>query len=155
MILCKPDAVRRGLVPQILAWIATVVNIRITRQVTATEGQILAHYADMVAIDHRFPFDVAAELRRNYAGSAVTVALGHGSCGDTARQVRALLGHYDPKRARTDTIRGHFGIDTAEKAAAEGRFIDNLVHSSDDATGAEREFGIWFDEPFRRYLEEP
>ncbi|SDH08854.1 nucleoside-diphosphate kinase [Sinosporangium album] len=144
VVLCKPDAVRRALVEPILDWVGRRIRIVLTRQVVVAEQQILTHYADMVALDHRFPFDVTGELRRNYVGQAVTVAVGHGTGEDTARRVRDLLGHYDPARARPDTIRGHFGADSAAVAAAEGRFIDNLVHTSDDAAGAEREFAVWF-----------
>lgn len=144
VILCKPDATRRGVVEPILTWIGREVEITATHQVTVTRQQILTHYADMVELGDRFPFDVETELRRNYVGATVTVALGHGDGDDTAQRVRALLGHYDPAQADPDTIRGHHGTDSTAKATAEGRFIDNLVHTSDDPAGAAREFGVWF-----------
>ncbi|WP_440063753.1 nucleoside-diphosphate kinase [Streptosporangium sp. OZ121] len=154
MILCKPDATRRNLVEPILAWIGREVEITAVRQVTVTEQQILTHYADMIEIGGRFPFDVVAELRRNYVGATVTVALGRGDSDDTPQRVRALLGHYAPAQAAPDTIRGHYGIDSTAAAAAEGRFIDNLVHTSDDAHGAAREFAVWFG-PHHHHLLRP
>lgn len=144
VILCKPDALRRGLVEAILADISDHVELIARREVTATEAQIFIHYADMIALGDRFPFDVAAELRRNYVGQQVTVALAHSDRDSTPQRIRALLGHYDPARADPDSIRGRYGIDSLTVARTEGRFIDNLIHTSDDPEGAEREFRVWF-----------
>jgi nucleoside-diphosphate kinase len=57
-----------------------------------------------------------------------------------------------PDVALKTSIRGHYGIDSAAKAAAAGRFIRNLVHSSDHAQDAEADFRIWFGEPYRHIL---
>jgi nucleoside-diphosphate kinase len=150
--MCKPDATDRGLVPPILEWIAGTVTIVQIREVVVTAQQILAHYADMLELQHRFPFDVRADLIGHYVGSTVTVALARGDTDDAAQRVRDLLGHYDPSRALPTTIRGHYGIDSAEKAAAEGRFIRNLVHASDHSADAAADFMIWFGEPYRHIL---
>ena len=149
---CKPDATRRGLVDPILEWIGAEVRLVTRRAVVATEAQIFTHYADMLVLNDRFPFNVAAELRRRWVGRTITVALFHGQTEDTPQQVRSLLGHYDPARADPSTIRGRYGIDSAAAARAEGRFIENLIHTSDDVEGAEREFGIWFGPAFAHLL---
>jgi nucleoside-diphosphate kinase len=144
VVLCKPDAVRRGLVEVILSDLSTHLELVARREVIVTKAQIFTHYADMIALDAKFPFDVATELRRNYVGQHVTVALGHGTHDDTPQRIRALLGHYDPARADPASIRGRYGIDSLTAARTEGRFIDNLIHTSDDPEGAEREFRVWF-----------
>lgn len=150
--LCKPDATRRGLVNTVLDHIAAHTHLVHRRAVVVTEEQILTHYADMLALDDRFPFDVAAELRRNWVGQWVTVALFRGPTVDTPQRIRALLGHYDPAQAAPDTIRGRYGTDSTAAARAEGRFIDNLIHTSDDPAGTEREFGVWFGSAFAHLL---
>jgi nucleoside-diphosphate kinase len=152
VILCKPDATERRLVLPILEWIGSTVDVVQTREVVVSAEQILAHYADMLELQHRFPFDVEADLRRHYVGSTVTVALARGDTNDTAQRVRDLLGHYDPAMAGEHTIRGHYGIDSAEKAAKECRFIHNLVHSSDNPADAQADFRIWFGEPYLHIL---
>ncbi|MUL41572.1 hypothetical protein FZ103_10355 [Streptomonospora sp. PA3] len=152
VVLCKPDAVRRGLVDSILLHIGRAAELVARRDVQVSHDQILTHYADMLALDDRFGFDVAAELRRNYVGSRVVVALAHSETAGLPQRLRGLLGHYDPARARPDTIRGRLGIDSAARARAEGRFIDNLVHTSDDTAGAEREFTVWFGPAYRPVL---
>lgn len=149
---CKPDATRRGLVGPILEWISSEVRMVERRTTFVTERQIFTHYADMIAINNRFPFDVRAELRRNWVGQTITVALFHGETEGAPERVRELLGHYDPAQAAPHTIRGHYGDDSTERARAEGRFIDNLIHTSDDATGAEREFNVWFGPRFAHLL---
>lgn len=144
VILCKPDAIRRGLADELLHQFRFDVEIKARRDVVVTGPQIEAHYADMISMGDRFPFDVTAELHRNYVGNTVTVALGHGRHSGIARLVRARLGHYDPSVAQPKSIRGAYGEDSADKAAQERRFIDNLIHSSDDPEGAAREFAVWF-----------
>ncbi|MGW4410720.1 hypothetical protein ACWEJ6_42250 [Nonomuraea sp. NPDC004702] len=78
VVMCKPDATDRRLVEPILEWIAGTVTIVRTRQVIVTARQILAHYADMLELRHRFPFDLRADLIDHYVGSTVTVALARG-----------------------------------------------------------------------------
>ncbi|MGW2220991.1 nucleoside-diphosphate kinase [Nonomuraea sp. NPDC001684] len=152
VVLCKPDATDRGLVLPILEWIGGTVDIVRAREVVVTADQILAHYADLLELQHRFPFDVRADLLDHYVGSTVTVALAHGDTDDTAQRVRDLLGDFDPEVARKTTIRGYYGIDSAAKAAADGRIVRNLVHSSGNAQDAEADFTIWFGDMYRHVL---
>ncbi|MQA94949.1 MAG: hypothetical protein GEV11_09975 [Streptosporangiales bacterium] len=153
VILCKPDCAERGLIEVVLERIAEHVTLTTRRELHASEQQILAHYADMVAMDAFFPFDTAAALRRRYVGALVTVALGYGP--DAAARVRAQLGHYNPAMAPLGSIRGDFGTDSHLRARAEDRFIDNLIHTSDDPPGAEREFAIWFGPAAQHLLTPP
>lgn len=153
VVLCKPDATRRRLVKPILEWIGSIVDIIVTRELVVTERQILAQYADMIALQHRFPFDVAESLRLLYVGEAVTVVLAHGEGDDTAERVRALVGHPDPVLAEPITIRGYYGADSGEKAAKERRLVHNLVHCSDHAGDVERDFRIWFGPAYLPVLE--
>jgi len=144
VVLLKPDCVARGLVRPVLTWVATVVTLVDQRLLDPTEDQIFAHYHDLLTTrrTHFTWVDVAADLRRNYVGHRVGIALGHGD--NAAARVRALLGHWDPAQASPDTIRGRFGTDSLRKAMADGRLIDNVIHSSDDPSGAANEFAIWY-----------
>lgn len=144
VILLKPDCLARGLVDDVLACVETEVEIVVRETVVVLDAQIYAHYADIVADRDWFSVDVIADLRRVYIGNEVVIALGRGDSDDTAQRVRALLGHFDPAKAGPNTIRGRFGIDSKERARAEGRLIENLIHTSDDAGSAALDFGIWF-----------
>jgi len=53
---------------------------------------------------------------------------------DTYAVVRLMMGATNPAEAAPGTIRGQFGIETAE----------NLVHGSDSPASAEREIALFF-----------
>ena len=63
---------------------------------------------------------------------------------NAVKQARAITGATDPSKAERGTVRGDFGIDSAEKADKEKRAIENLVHASGTKEEAEKEIGLWF-----------
>lgn len=142
VIYLKPDCISRGLTDQVLDWLAQVVKVSAVTQVTVSQEQIYAHYADLFPRSEEIGVDIAAELDRMHVGRPAVVALGHGP--DAPARLRALIGPTDPATAGPDTIRGRFGIDTLAAGKAEGRLIDNLIHTSDDPDAAHRDFLIWF-----------
>ncbi|WP_309227474.1 nucleoside-diphosphate kinase [Micromonospora thermarum] len=154
VVLLKPDCVARGLVDPVLTWIGLQVTLVDRRIVIPTEAQIFTHYHDLLTtrLAHFTWVDVRADLRRTYVGQPVGIALAHGP--NAAPRLREMLGHFDPAQARPDTIRGRFGNDSLRRAKAEHRLIANVIHSSDDPHGAEREFGIWYG-PHEHHLLQP
>jgi nucleoside-diphosphate kinase len=131
-------------VQPVLTWVGTEVTLVDQRTVTPTEEQIFAHYDDLLTTrrGHFTWVDIAADLRRTYVGKPVGIALGYAP--NAAPRMRDLLGHFDPTHAGLFTIRGRFGQDSLRQAQAERRLIANIIHSSDDPAGTEREFGIWY-----------
>jgi len=154
VVLLKPDCVTRGLATPVLTWIGQHVTVVDQRTVIPTETQIFAHYDDLLTtrLGHFTWVDVPTDLRRTYVGVRVGIALAYGD--DAAPRLRDLIGHFDPSEAGPDTIRGRFGEDSLRRAKAEGRLIANVIHTSDDPHGAEREFGIWYG-PDQQYLLHP
>jgi nucleoside-diphosphate kinase len=142
VILLKPDCLTRNLTGPVLAMVSEYVRVTARRTLSPTPAQVLAHYADIVPLSPELGVDVTAELHRIYIGHPVTVALGYGC--DAAARLRAVIGPTDPAEAGAGTIRGCLGADTLPKARAEGRLIDNLIHTSDDAHVVARDFAIWF-----------
>ncbi|GGL06882.1 nucleoside-diphosphate kinase [Mangrovihabitans endophyticus] len=155
VVLLKPDCIARDLVDPVLTWVGTEVTLVDQRLVTPTEQQIFAHYDDLLTTRraHFTWVDVPADLRRTYVGRRVGIALGYAP--NAAPRLRDLLGHYDPTHAGLLTIRGRFGQDSLRQAQAEHRLIANVIHSSDDPVGAEREFGIWYGPAHRHLLHPP
>ncbi|MGY1502931.1 nucleoside-diphosphate kinase [Streptomyces sp. QTS52] len=147
VILCKPDCVERGLVDEVLDRIAdSGVTVSGRRDLVAQPWQAHVAYRDMLA-DARIPaLDIPACLDATYAGRPVTVALAHGEPG-VHQRLRHLLGHTDPTRSPAGTIRGDLADDSVAAARAEGRFVRNLVHTSDDPNAARRDFGTWYRTP--------
>ncbi|MFK4184377.1 nucleoside-diphosphate kinase [Streptomyces sparsogenes] len=145
VILCKPDAVERGLVDVILDRIAAEgFTVSDRQDVTVQPWQIHVHYWDLLVDADWFPDrDIPTCLDDTYAGRPVAVALAHGEPGLHAR-LRQLLGHFDPTRAAPGTIRGDLGDDSLAAALSENRLVRNLVHTSDDPDATRRDFGTWF-----------
>jgi nucleoside-diphosphate kinase len=153
VILLKPDCLDRHLVEPVLEYVRRVVDIVDHRAVTATEAQVFAHYDDMLPLSAKIGRDVPAELRRIFVGRRVGIALGHGP--RAAPRLREIIGVTDPAAAGEHTIRGRFAGDNLDLAQAQGRLVDNLIHSSDTVDVVERDFGIWYGPNAAYLLREP
>jgi nucleoside-diphosphate kinase len=127
LVLIKPDAVRRGLVGEVLG--------RFERKGLAIEAMVLRamdaaladeHYAEHV--EKAFYPPLKAFMT---GGPLVAVVVS----GDQAIDVvRALVGATDGRAAAAGTIRGDLSLSNRE----------NLVHASDSPESAKRELGLWF-----------
>lgn len=147
VVLLKPDCIQRSLCDPVLDLIAEDLTVVEHRHITPTWEQISTHYDDMLSGPRATTItwcDMETELRSRYVGAVAGFALVHGP--DAPARMRAKLGHFDPAKAAPDSLRGRFGIDTAERAVREGRMTRNVIHSSDDEKGAEKEFRLWYGE---------
>ena len=147
VVLLKPECLEQDLCGPLLDHIAERFAVVDHRHVRPTWEQISTHYDDMLE-GPRFESitwcDVAADIRGRYVGTQSGIALVHGP-GATA-ELRAMLGHFDPEQADSTSIRGRWGTDSSARAVREGRMTRNLIHSSDDEKGAEKEFRLWYGE---------
>ena len=127
LVLLKPDAVRRGLVGEILSRFEakglTIVALE-QRQIDTDLAD--AHYAEHVARDFYPP------LRAFVTSGPLVAAVLEGD--EAIEVVRALNGATDGRKAAPGTIRGDLSLSNRE----------NLVHGSDSAESAEREIKLWF-----------
>ena len=127
LVLLKPDAVRRGLVGDVLGRFEakglSIVAMEL-RRIDATKAD--EHYAEHVERDFYPPL-------REFVTSGPLVAMVLE--GDQAIEVvRGINGATDGRKAAPGTIRGDWSLSNRE----------NLVHGSDSPESAEREIGIWF-----------
>ena len=129
LVLIKPDAVRRGLVGEVLSrFEAKGLTIVAMRQRTIDGELADRHYAEHLAKEFYPPL-------RDFVCSGPLVALVLE--GDQAVDVvRELNGATDGRKAVPGTIRSDLSLSNRE----------NLVHGSDSPESAEREIGIWFPE---------
>lgn len=127
-VICKPDAVERGLVGQILTRFEQkglkVVAAELRQLDEATLDQ---HYEEHVG--KGFYNDLKAFMSRSPA--MVMVLDGP---EDVYAIVRTMMGATNPAESAPGTIRGDFGTIMTE----------NLVHGSDSNESAAREIGIFF-----------
>ena len=127
LILIKPDAVRRGLVGEIVARFERK-QLAIEALVYRTMDAALAdeHYAEHV--DKPF----YPGLKQFMTGGPLVAAV---LAGDQAIDVvRSLVGVTDGRKAAAGTIRGDYSLSNQQ----------NLVHASDSAVSAKREISLWF-----------
>jgi nucleoside-diphosphate kinase len=127
LVLLKPDAVRRGLVGQILSrFEAKGLTIDAMDLRTIDGDAADQHYAEHV--ERAFYPPLRAFIT---SGPLVALVLS----GDEAVEVvRGLLGSTDGRKAAAGTIRGDFSLSNRE----------NLTHGSDSPESAAREIKLWF-----------
>jgi nucleoside-diphosphate kinase len=128
LVICKPDAVERGLVGEILDRLERKgLRLRAARLERIDGDMAARHYAEH---EGKSFYD---ELVRFITRSASFIAVVEGPV-DTWRIVRTLMGATDPAEALPGTIRGDLGTVLTE----------NLVHGSDSADSAAREIELFF-----------
>ena len=127
LVLVKPDAVRRGLIGEILGRLErkglVIAEMRLRTMDVALADQ---HYAEHVDKPFYPP------LRDFMVGGPLVALIVSGDEAITV--VRALVGATDGRKAAAGTIRGDFSLSNRE----------NLVHASDSPDSAKREIALWF-----------
>ncbi len=128
LVICKPDAVERGLAGEIIVRLErkglrlVAASLRTIDEETAgrhyEEHQGKGFYGELVGFITRSP-------------SMVLVVEGP---EDTWKIVRTMMGPTNPAEAPPGTIRGDLGTVLTE----------NLIHGSDSAESAAREIGLIF-----------
>lgn len=128
LVLCKPDAVERGLVGEIIRRLErkglriVAAELRLIDKDTAER-----HYAE----HSEKPF--FGDLVQFITRSPVMAMVVEGP-GEVFAVVRGLMGATNPAQAAPGTIRGDLALETQE----------NLVHGSDSAESARREISLFF-----------
>ena len=127
LLILKPDAVRRGLVGEILSRVERKgLRIEGLRMMRIDRDLAERHYGE-----HREkPF--FGELVAFITGGPVVVARVSGR--DAVPVVRTMMGATDPAASAPGTIRGDLALTVT----------DNLIHGSDSPESAERELGLFF-----------
>jgi nucleoside-diphosphate kinase len=127
LVLCKPDAVERGLVGEVILRLErkglqlVALELRILDEITAQE-----HYAE----HEGKPFfgDLVLFITRSPLVAMVVEG------PEAWKVVRTLVGATNPREAAPGTIRGDLAIELTE----------NLVHASDGPESADREIALFF-----------
>jgi len=127
LLIVKPDAVRRGLIGEVLRRVEAkglrLVEMRMTAIDRATAEEHYAEHREKAFFD---------ELVGFIGSGPVVVARVEGE--QAVPVLRSLIGPTDPALAPPGTIRGDFGLIITE----------NLVHGSDSTESAERELKLFF-----------
>jgi nucleoside-diphosphate kinase len=127
LVLCKPDAVARGLVGEVIGRLERKgLRLRAMDLRTLDEATARKHYAE----HEGKPFYAGLV---EFIGSGPLVAI----CvegPEAVTAVRTLMGPTNPVAAPPGSIRGDYGLQIEE----------NLVHGSDSPASAARELALFF-----------
>ncbi|WEH41822.1 nucleoside-diphosphate kinase [Streptomyces sp. NBC_01218] len=128
LVLLKPDAVRRGLIGEIVGRIERKAGWRIVAlEMRTLDGDTLeAHYGEHKGRPFYEP------LIEFMASGPVVALVAEGE--RVIEGVRALAGPTDPIAAAPGSVRGDFGTIVRE----------NLIHASDSEESAGRELKLFF-----------
>jgi nucleoside-diphosphate kinase len=128
LVICKPDAVERGLVGEIVARLERKQLRIVAMELRQIDKDTAArHYAEHEG--KPFYGDLVSFITRT--PSVLMVVEGP---EETYAVVRTLMGVTNPREAAPGTIRGDLAVELTE----------NLVHGSDSAESAKREIDIFF-----------
>ena len=128
LVICKPDAVERGLSGEIIRRIEAKGLKLVAAELRSIDRETAnRHYAE----HEGKPF--FADLVDFITRSPALLMVVEGP-QDTFKVVRTLMGVTNPREAAPGTIRGDLAVELTE----------NLVHGSDSPESAEREIGIFF-----------
>ena len=129
LVLCKPDAVERGLVGEIISRFEQKgMKIIALRMLVIGPDLAEKHYAEHIG--KPFYDDLVS-----FIGRSPAVAMVIEGPDDVWKIVRKMMGSTNAAEAEPGTIRGDLSA----------LFTENLVHGSDSAESAEREISIFFD----------
>jgi nucleoside-diphosphate kinase len=128
LVLCRPDAVERGLVGEIVGRLERKGLTIVALELRTIDAELAGRHYE----EHRErPFfgDLVSFITR----SPLVAMVVEGGPG-TWQVVRNLMGVTNPREAAPGTIRGDLALETGE----------NLVHGSDGPESAEREIALFF-----------
>ncbi len=128
-VMCKPDAVERGLVGEIVGRIERKGLRLVAAELRSVDRGLAEEHYD----EHRNkPF--FGELVEFLTRSPVFAMIVEGPNNDTWELCRILIGKTKVTDAQPGSIRGDLATTTTE----------NLVHGSDGPVSAQREISLWF-----------
>ncbi len=145
LILLKPDAVKRGVVGEIITRFERAgLKIIGTKMLRPDYEHYYHHYENigkMVTRRGKEIFEVTLDMMNE--GPVIAMVLeGIGAVG----VVRKMVGGTEPKAALPGTIRGDYSHISFEHANAEGIATPNIIHASGDPDEAKDEIMHWFSE---------
>lgn len=171
LVLIKPDAVKRGLVGEIIKRFENrglkIIGLKMVHGnkndfdkhypknkewitnlgVRTVETYKKYNYSLKKDFGSEDPFEIG-KIFRNWlidfmsSGPVVKVLIEGVHAIDN---VRKITGDTQPTFALTGTIRGDFAVDSAGSANKDRRAVHNLIHASGDKAEARNEIMLWFE----------
>ncbi|NAZ11394.1 MAG: nucleoside-diphosphate kinase [Desulfurococcales archaeon] len=126
-VMIKPDAVRRGLIGEIISRFEKkgfrIIALKMIKMTTEQAEELYSPHKDKPFFRSLVEFATS--------GPVVVMVLEGNNAIDV---VRLMIGSTDARKAAPGTIRGDYGLDIQE----------NVIHASDSNDSYEREYKIFF-----------
>ncbi len=143
LIILKPDAIKRGLVGEIIARFEKAgLKIVGTKMLKPDYDQFYHHYegiSKMVSRRGEDAFKVTLEMMQE--GPVIAFVLEGLSA---VSLVRKMVGDTEPQKASPGTIRGDYAHMGFSHANEQGIGVPNVIHASGDPEEATQEIDHWF-----------
>lgn len=143
LIILKPDAVKRGIVGEVLSRFERVgLKLVAIKMLEPDEQHYYHHYetiGKMITRRGKDIFDVT--LAAMQEGPVIAVVL---EGIEAVSLVRKMVGQTEPKAALPGTIRGDYSHISFEHANKEKIATPNIIHASGDVDEARQEITHWF-----------
>lgn len=143
LIILKPDAVKRGIVGEIITRFERAgLKIVAIKMVAPDEKQFFHHYehiSKMVSRRGQEAFDVTLAMMQE--GPVIIMVL---EGIKAVSLVRKMVGDTEPEKAAPGTIRGDYAHMGFEHSNREKIGVPNVVHASGNADEANQEIAHWF-----------
>ena len=145
LILLKPDAIKRGLIGEIVTRFEKVgLKLIGMKMVHPGEAHYHEHYETISKLISRRGEDV---FKRNanfmLSGPVIAIVL---EGVEAVASVRKIVGDTEPKNAQPGTIRGDYAHVTIQHANDQDSALPNLIHASGNPDEAAAEVSLWFSE---------
>jgi nucleoside-diphosphate kinase len=145
LIIIKPDAVKRGIVGEIITRFERVglkvVGSKMLQPNTEDYYKHYEHIGKMVSRRGQDKFDVTLEMMME--GPVIAMVL---EGIEAVSLVRKMVGTTEPKSAQPGTIRGDYAHISFTHADKEKIATPNIIHASGDEEEAKEEIVHWFSE---------
>lgn len=145
LILLKPDAVKRGIVGEIISRFERAgLKIVGTKMLQPDYDEFYHHYENigkMVSRRGQEAFEVTLAMMQE--GPVIAYVL---EGIQAVKLVRKMVGDTEPEKAQPGTIRGDYAHMGFEHSNKEQIGVPNIVHASGDSSEAAEEIAHWFSE---------
>jgi nucleoside-diphosphate kinase len=143
LVVCKPDAVQRGIVGEIMQRFERVgLKIVGIKMVMPDEDHYRAHYESIgKMITRRGEEAYRYNLHYMMTGPVIAIVL---EGVEAVPLVRKIVGPTEPKSAEMGTIRGDYAHMSFGYSDAKGIGVPNLIHASGSPEEAKEEIELWF-----------
>ncbi|MBT0774282.1 hypothetical protein KIH74_35390 [Kineosporia sp. J2-2] len=151
VLLFAPQSLEIGLMDEVLTALSQDVIIQLPQQVTATDGQVTAHFTEP-ATDDPDTEPTLADLRRSFVGHEAGIALAYATDDKiersgfqhTAALVRRLFAQLGGIQQHAAPRSTEFATAEAISSSSPEMPLAGLVHSSANPARTDREFAIWY-----------